>query len=30
MKIFKGYVFNDKNESVPQSVYFRCGMTHVK
>ena len=30
MKIFNGYVFNDENKSVPQYVWFRYGMTHLK
>ena len=29
MRISLGYVFIDKNKSVPQNVYFRYGMTHV-
>ena len=30
MKIFNGYVFIDKNKSLPQYVYLRCRMTHLK
>ena len=30
MKTFSGFVLNDKDKSVSQYVYFRCGMTYVK